>query len=71
MKKKSLSPPRQHRVWEVVLESEPYGREVLRKEISASSAFASVQRLVFAAEKEYRKDGIKREVSLVFRIGMR
>jgi hypothetical protein len=54
MKKTSISTPWQRGLREVVLESEPYGREVLRKEISATSAIASVERLILAAEKEYR-----------------
>jgi hypothetical protein len=54
MKKTSISTPWQRGLWEVVLESEPYGREVLRKEISATSAIASVERLILAAEKECR-----------------
>lgn len=69
MKRRSPRAPRWRGVWQVVLESEPYGREVLRKEISLTSAFGSVQRLALAAEKEYRKDKIHREVSLVYRIG--
>lgn len=67
--RKTTAGPRSRRIWKVVLESEPFGREVLVEESSAIQAFASLERLVLDAEKEYRNDKISREVSLVCTIG--
>jgi hypothetical protein len=68
MKEKTAS-LRRCRTWKVVLESEPFGREVLVEDSSAIQAFASLEKLVLDAEKEYRNDKICREVSLVCSIG--
>lgn len=70
MKKIKTLKRAQPRTWKVVLESEPFGREVLVEDSSAIKAFASLERVVSEAEEVYRKDKICREVSLVCSIGV-
>jgi hypothetical protein len=53
------------KVWKVVLESEPFGREEFEAEPSLVSALVTFNGLIDSAEKEFREDRVPREISLV------